>query len=83
MAVTLKLEQKQTANTAGDHRGWVWSIFARLEFGAAKTGLAAVVATALRDEHETDTNLLEMPLLTLCPKGRDKSTIIRLWPGSD
>ena len=28
-------------------RGWVWSIFARLEFGAAKAGPAAVLATAL------------------------------------
>ena len=30
-------------------RGWVWSIFARLEFGAAKAGPAAVLATALAE----------------------------------
>ena len=36
-----------------------------------------------RDEYETDANLLEIPSLTLCPKGKDKSTIICHWLGSD
>ena len=44
---------------------------------------AGSVAQHHTEEYETDANVLEMPSLTLCPEGKDKSTIIRHWFGSD